>query len=908
MNPSKPTRLIDYQASAFLIPKTDLHFRLDPENTAVCAQLEIAPNPDAPKRPDSLTLNAERIEIDELLIDGETLDAGRWRQEGAHLIIDGFPAAGALLSTRHRIQPSKNRDLSGLYVSDGILCTQCEPEGFRRICPFLDRPDVLSQFTVHITADPARYPTLLSNGNSIAQRQCEDGMIEAIWEDPHPKPSYLFALVAGELECRETTHRPRHREPGVPEEVTVAIYACAKNIERVEYALGSAVRAMRWDEEAFNRSYDLARYMIVAIDDFNSGAMENKGLNIFNSSYLLADASTATDADYITIDAVVAHEYFHNWTGNRVTCRDWFQLSLKEGLTVARENLYMHQAHSSAMRIQGIRALQTSQFNEDAGPTAHPVQPDSYHEIGNFYTTTIYEKGAEIIGMLRQMIGEKDFAKGMDAYFERYDGQAVTIQDLIATLLSHSRFKDNACINCASIDLWYKQKGTPQLLADFHYDEPSRSLIIDLRQKRPACYGANDQWRPVPVPIALSVLDAEGNTHAPRIEDDNYNAAARSYVLSEESAQLRLRDVEKGSLPSLLENFSAPVILRSPYTRPQLQHLALHCQDPYTRWQSIQFLALQEMSPNHLSGSGSEREAGDDVVLPAVFRRICQETVDHLATAKSIDGYDYALVSEYLKLPSESYLLNKYTPSDPIANRLRRRWCLRMIHEECAPLIEELYRRSYQALAGSHGHATETGLRALANTCLGLMSQCEREEDLPLDELRAQFHHGNLTLRIGALNAVNLTTDPLRDELFASFRDTIGDKLMLKEKYLRMLAGARIGATDKVRQLLEGHDTDEFDIRNPNQAYSLMFGYCSHNLAALHAYDGSGYRLVADCVKRIDSFNPSVSSRIAKAFDSCQFLVGPLRTHIAEALDDISAIELSPALREIISKTRSSLA
>ncbi|MCA8838229.1 MAG: aminopeptidase N C-terminal domain-containing protein [Proteobacteria bacterium] len=1031
--PPVPVFLEDYRLPEFLIPTVHLDFQLDAAVTRVHSRLDIVPNPGAGKRTQKdLVLDAKELVIEQIKINDRVLSSTQWDYDEDQLCLKNFPAKGALVECVHTISPRKNLALSGLYVSDDILCTQCEPEGFRRISCFIDRPDVLSRYTVTLTADESRYPVLLSNGNQVSRRQLDDGRIEAVWQDPHPKPCYLFALVAGDLLSRDAIYKPSAPPPSAPTEVKLSIYASKKNYDRTEFALDSLERAMSWDEKTFNRYCDLDSYAIVAVDDFNSGAMENKGLNLFNSSYVLADEKTATDEDYCTIDAVVAHEYFHNWTGNRVTCRDWFQLSLKEGLTVFRENLYMSDTFSSSMRIAGVRYLQTSQFSEDAGPTSHPVQPGYFLEISNFYTSTIYEKGAEVIGMLYRLIGRSDFGAGMDAYFERFDGQAVTIQDLVSTLLEHSRYKNSTEINTESFDLWFSQRGTPQLCSEYRYDEVEKCIVLNLRQEQPVNYrrhndnengtearaangawtanatngqasaggvasangvadgqastngaaSANGQasaggvasangvadgqasaggaasangaavgngaapingasgspsvcsiqasaggtikrepvevWHTVPMPVKLSLVDKDGRAQVADVDHADFNTDTRTFVMCGESAELKLRNVEPGSIPVILENFSAPVVLHSPYSIPDLTHLALHAQDPYTRWQVIQFIGLMEMNPGVTMQTydDSNRPAQpwnagvrskEQLLLPTIINKICQEAISIIDAADSTCQHDFYVIAEYLKLPSERFMLTKIIPSDPAANRLRRIWCLRMILEHNVEIITALHDKCIKILAtGIDDSATAIGLRSLANTCLMYQCMAGAEADMPFDLVRTQYNLSNMSLKMGALYAINSSKYPLRHELVQNFRRSVQGNLQLKEKYLDLVATAGLGAVDEIRDLFETSQAEEFNIRNPNQVHALIYGFCRQNPAGLHAPDGSGYRLVAECVLRIDAFNPYLSARLARVFHSGHCLVGPLRSQIASVLDILSRSHPSQPLSEIVNQCRSS--
>ena len=907
--------LKDYTRPDFLIPDIELTFELDAQLTRVRAKLTLAPNPAvSSSHPNCLRLHGEDLLIESLALDGQTLSPERYDHQAGILTIQDFPSTGGQLECVHTLSPVANKALSGLFVSDGILCTQCEPEGFRRICFSSDRPDVLSIYTVTLIADAARYPVLLSNGNLIFEGETDAKLKRVRWHDPHPKPSYLFALVAGDLAARSLVYQSQNSPSGYPAEVKLSVYANPAHIDRLEHALTSLARAIAWDEETFDRYCDLEQYILVAVDDFNSGAMENKGLNIFNSSYLLADHTMATDQDFMTIDAVIAHEYFHNWTGNRVTCRDWFQLSLKEGLTVFRENEYMYQMYSQQTRIWTIRYLQTSQFAEDASPTAHPVQPDHYQQINNFYTGTIYEKGAEIIAMLYRLIGREDFRRGLNAYFARFDGQAVTIQNLIAVLLEHSQFKSHPQINLSSFDKWYKQKGTPHLDIVYEYCEDTRCLTLHVKQQTPRVYQNSpaENYACVPLAIAVGLLDEQNQRQTPQVQAENYNPKTQTYILAESEGQLVLEDVAPGSLPIVLEDFSAPVSANISYTLADLERLALHGQDAYVRWQAIQNMALLALAPEdaplslthspiaYLGQVASPQEALPHLLN--VFAGILRHSQDYFDQDCCPDKFDICLWVELLSLPSESFVQTQFVASDPLANHQRRTAVLRQVAKAHRLLWAEYYDRCWSLLDRQEAIFTEQTRqwRDLANLCLFYLAQVEESPDLPEQKLKQQFQSRNLTLRLGVLHAINPQSCDLRDELLRDFHQSIAGNLQLHEKYLSLVASGGLAATSIVRSLVEGPVSAEFDMYNPNQVYALLMGFCRLNPVAFHCADGSGYDLMAQCILTIDDFNPQIAARLAKVFNSACFVTPVLAQKMSAAVEHIAKHKMSESLGEII--------
>jgi aminopeptidase N len=833
-----PTRREDYRPPAYLVDTVALWFDLDPAATEVRARLAMRRNPAGPGGP--LVLDGGPLELLEITLDGAPLPEDRYAigTDGA-LTIPEVPASFTL-ETRVRIAPTKNTELSGLYTSGGNFYTQCEAEGFRRITFFPDRPDVMSRYTVTITADRATCPVMLSNGNPHGSGGLEDGRHWVRWEDPHPKPSYLFALVAGDL---VDVHRTVVTRSG--RSVALNIWVRRGDEDRCGHAMDSLIRAMRWDEEVFGLEYDLDVFNIAAVSDFNMGAMENKGLNVFNTKYVLASAQTATDGDWQGIETVIAHEYFHNWTGNRVTCRDWFQLSLKEGLTVFRDQEFSADMGSRAVkRIRDVRGLRAAQFPEDAGPMAHPVRPDSYIEIDNFYTPTVYQKGAEVVRLIHTRIGTEAFRKGMDLYIARNDNQAVTIEDFVAAM------QDASGVDLSDFAGWYAQAGTPEVTAEDRYDPATRRYELTLRQRTPATPGQPDK-RPLPIPVAMGLLGPNGHPLPVRLAGEAAAATEGTRLLLLDQAEQRFifDDVPAAPVPSLLRGFSAPVRLKG-IPRERLRFLAVHDTDPFVRWDSGQQYATALILEMVAALRRGEPLGFDEALAEAVRNT--------LAGAES----DPAFAAEALVLPGEGVVADQMEVADPEAIHRVREHLRAEIGRRCAAAL----RTGYDSLTDTGGTYTvdgnSIGRRSLRNACLAYLAAAG-EEGVRL--AAAQYDAAaNMTDRLAALSLLADTEDPARDAALAAFHARWrGDDLVL-DKWFSIQAMAR--RTDTLARVRALYAHPDFDLRNPNRARSLIGAFASANPRWFHDASGEGYRFLADAVIALDPINGATAAR----------LVGPL--------------------------------
>ncbi|CAA9209656.1 MAG: Membrane alanine aminopeptidase N [uncultured Craurococcus sp.] len=825
------TRRADYRPPAFLIDTVELEFRLDPAATLVRARLGFRRN-----GPGEFRLDGDGLTLLEAKLDGVALAEGRARlgADGSLTIADA-PEAG-LLETLVRIAPEKNTELSGLYTSGGNFYTQCEAEGFRRITFFPDRPDVMARYTVTLHAERARCPVLLSNGNPAGTGLGEDGTHWVRWVDPHPKPSYLFALVAGDLvDVRDSFVTKSGRR------VALNIWVRRGDEDRCGHAMDSLIRSMKWDEEVFGLEYDLDVFNIAAVSDFNMGAMENKGLNVFNTKYVLAKPETATDGDYQGIETVIAHEYFHNWTGNRVTCRDWFQLSLKEGLTVFRDQEFSADHGSRAVkRIRDVRGLRAAQFPEDAGPMAHPVRPDSYIEIDNFYTPTVYQKGAEVVRLIHTRIGAAAFRRGMDLYIARCDNQAVTIEDFVAAM------QEASGVDLSGFMGWYDQAGTPELTAEDRYEKEARRWVLTLRQRIPPTPGQAGK-HPVPIPVAMGLLDAGGREVATRLAGENEaKPGTRVLLLEEDEQEFVFEDVDGPPVPSLLRGFSAPVKLKG-VAPDRLRFLAVHDTDPFVRWESgLQYAAglMLQMVAAHLRGEA----LGFDAALEEAVRN----------TLRGAEA-DPAFAAEALALPGEGFVADQMEVAEPAAVHAVREHLRREVGRRCGDVLRE----TYAALADAGEYRVDgrsIGRRALRNSCLAYLVAAG---DVGLAE--AQYRDaGNMTDRLAALSLLADAEGPARERPLADFHARWrGDDLVLDKWFSIQAMSSRADTMEAVRTLY-GHA--DFDLRNPNRARSLVGAFAAGNPLHFHREDGEGYRFLADAVIALDPINGSIAAR----------MVGPL--------------------------------
>ena len=848
MRDEKPKTVLrrDYRVPDYRIDAVELDFDLGEDQTQVAARLQIHRRADSPNDAVPLVLDGEGLELLSIEIDGRPLTDSEYRVEPAHLTIDRVPARFEL-TTRVAIHPESNTALSGLYKSSGNFCTQCEAMGFRRITYFLDRPDVMSRFTVSIEADRERYPVLLSNGNRTKSETLQGGRHRVRWEDPFPKPSYLFALVAGDLRChagRFTTMSGR--------EVRLEIWVEPQNIDRCEHALRSLERAMKWDEEHFGLEYDLDVYMIVAVNDFNMGAMENKGLNVFNSKFVLASPETATDDDYEGIESVIAHEYFHNWTGNRVTCRDWFQLTLKEGLTVYRDQRFSEDVGSAAVhRIEHVKMLRARQFSEDEGPMAHPIRPESYISIDNFYTATVYEKGAEVIRMYASLLGREGFRKGMDLYFERHDGQAVTCDDFRAAMAdANGRDLDQ-------FERWYLQAGTPRLRAEGAWDPAVGRYVLTLRQDYPETAfeipGAAER-RPLHMPVAVGLLGQDGRALPIRLSEDpadRSSVGTRVLELRDAESRFVFEGLTEEPTPSILRDFSAPVRFEMEREPETLAFLMAHDTDAFNRWDAGQQLAMQILLAL-VSADGEDPSMPVDPAFVDSWGRVLGDT--------RLDGSMRALA---LGLPAERVIGQEMAVIRPDAIHAARE----LLGRELGRAHRDVLWTIYDELAPGGGHrqdGLEVDRRRLRNTILRVLLWTGEEEAIRI--AWTQFEASdNMTDAQAAFAVLADQVHPRRDDVIEAFYARWRQDPLVVDKWFAIQAGsARTDTLARVRQLAEHPD---FNAKNPNRVRSLVGAFCSGNQVRFHESTGESYRFLADWVLELDASNPQLASRMASIFN-----------------------------------------
>ncbi|MGE8312984.1 MAG: aminopeptidase N, partial [Pseudomonas protegens] len=861
--------------------ETHLTFELFEDHSLVHAQLVMRRNPARGAGLPPLVLDGQQLELLSVSLSDQALSASDYQLDDSHLTLHPT-SASFTLDTSVRIHPESNTALEGLYKSSGMFCTQCEAEGFRKITYYLDRPDVMSKFTTTVVAEQHSYPVLLSNGNPIASGPGEDGRHWATWEDPFMKPAYLFALVAGDLWCVEDSFRTQSGR-----DVALRIYVEPENIDKCQHAMNSLKKSMRWDEETYGREYDLDIFMIVAVNDFNMGAMENKGLNIFNSSAVLARAETATDAAHQRVEAIVAHEYFHNWSGNRVTCRDWFQLSLKEGFTVFRDAGFSADMNSATVkRIQDVAYLRTHQFAEDAGPMAHAVRPESFIEISNFYTLTVYEKGSEVVGMIHTLLGAEGFRKGSDLYFERHDGQAVTCDDFVKAM------EDANGVDLTQFKRWYSQAGTPRLAVSESYDAAAKTYSLTFRQ---SCPQTPDKVEKLPfvIPVALGLLDSTGADMALRLAGE---AAAQgsSRVLSVTEAEQTFTfvDIAEHPLPSLLRGFSAPVKLSFPYNRDQLMFLMQHDSDGFNRWDAGQQLSvqvLQELIAQHQQGRALVMD---------------ERLVAALGTVLADDSLDQAMVAEMLSLPGEAYLTEISEVADVEAIHAAREFARQQLADS---LFDALWKR-YQAnrqVSKATAYVAESehfARRALQNIALSYLMLTHKPEVLAA--AIEQFDSAdNMTERLTALAVlVNSPFEAEKAKALEVFAENFKDNALVMDQWFSVQAGSPLpGGLERVKALMQ-HPA--FNIKNPNKVRALVGAFAGQNLINFHAADGSGYRFLADLVIQLNGFNPQIASRQLAPLTRWRKYDSARQALMKGELERIRASgELSSDVFEVVSKS-----
>ena len=863
---SKTVRYLkDYQTPAYRILETDLHFDIAEPQTVVKSRLTVEPQ----RVGEPLVLDGS-AKLLSVKINGAAVD---YVLEGETLTIADVPSERFTVEVETEILPAENKSLMGLYASGGNLFTQCEPEGFRKITFYIDRPDVMSKFTTTIVADKKRYPVLLSNGNKIDGGEFSDGRHWVKWEDPFAKSSYLFALVAGDLavtEDRFTTMSGRN--------VKIEFYTTEADKPKVGFAVESLKNAMKWDETRFGLEYDLDIFMVVAVGDFNMGAMENKGLNIFNTKFVLADSRTATDTDFEGIESVVGHEYFHNWTGNRVTCRDWFQLSLKEGLTVFRDQEFSGDRASRAVRrIENIRLLRQHQFPEDAGPTAHPVRPASYEEMNNFYTMTVYEKGAEVVRMYHTLLGEEGFQKGMKLYFQRHDGQAVTCDDFRAAMA------DANGINLDQFALWYSQAGTPVLEAEGRLKNNIFELTV--KQTVPPTPDMADK-QPMMIPVKVGLLNRNGEAVA--FDYQGKRATEAVLLLTEAEQTFPLEGVTEAVVPSLLHGFSAPVHLNYPYSDDDLLLLLAHDSDAFTRWEAAQTLYRRAVAANLAALSDGVELPKHEKLLAAVEKVISDDLLDN------------AFKALLLGVPSEAELWDGAENIDPLRYHQAREALLDTLAVHFLPKWQELNRQAAKQENQSYEYSPETaGWRTLRNVCRAFVLRAAPAHIETVAEKYGEMAQ-NMTHEWGILSAVNGNESDTRNRLLAQFADKFSDDALVMDKYFALVGSSR--RSDTLQQVQTALQHPKFSLENPNKARSLI-GSFSRNVPHFHAEDGSGYRFIADKVIEIDRFNPQVAARLVQAFNLCNKLEPHRKNLVKQELQRIRAQEgLSKDVGEIVGK------
>lgn len=877
----KTIYLKDYQQPDYWIDETHLTFDLFEDHALVHSRLSMRLNADktsTDKQP-PLVLDGQLLELIKVELDDKVLSAADYQIDDDSLTLQPGAASFELAITT-RIEPQNNTALEGLYKSGTMFCTQCEAEGFRKITYYLDRPDVMSRFTTTVIAERERYPVLLSNGNPIASSgDHENGRHWVSWEDPFPKPAYLFALVAGDLCLLQDSFVTMSGR-----EIDLRIYVEAENREQCDHAMDSLKRSMRWDEETYGREYDLDIFMIVAVNDFNMGAMENKGLNVFNSSCVLAQQDTATDLAFQRVEAVVAHEYFHNWSGNRVTCRDWFQLSLKEGFTVFRDSEFSGDMNSHTVkRIEDVTFLRANQFAEDAGPMAHPVRPDSFIEISNFYTLTVYEKGAEVVRMLHTLLGAEGFRKGTDLYFERHDGQAVTCDDFVKAL------EDANGADFSQFKRWYSQAGTPRLEAASHYDATKREYRLSFRQHCPATPGQSEKL-PQVIPVRMALLNTQGQEMALQLAGESQSRGYETVLsITEAEQEFVFSNIDQQPLPSLLRGFSAPVKLSYPYSRDDRVFLAKHDPDGFNRWEAAQGLAvdvLQGLVEIHRTG----RPLHLDQRLAEVYRTVLADT-----------SLDAAMVAEIIRLPSEAYLVELAETAHVEAIHFAREW----LRAELARTLKSEIQQRFDALPTAETYSADAAsmaARSLKNTLLGYLMLTEDPAIMHVC-VRQFVEANNMTDRQAALVAlVNSPFDEQRKAALDTFAERWAAYPLVMDQWFSIQAGSTLpGGLARVEALMQ-HPL--FTLRNPNKVRAVIGAFANQNLVNFHQADGAGYRFLADRIIELDRLNPQIAARLVTPLSRWRKFAEDRQQLMQQELARVLATEqLSPDVYEVVSKS-----
>ena len=873
--------LKDYQPPAYLINRTELHFELYEDHALVSSRLYMLRSGEVDCG-STLELHGEELELLSVALDGVELSSDEYHSEPGKLLVHDVPEQ-FILSCRTRIRPQDNTSLEGLFKSRTMFCTQCEAHGFRKITYYLDRPDVMSVFTVTVDADQASYPILLSNGNLFEQTSLDAGRHRATWHDPYPKPAYLFALVAGDLAHIQDTFTTCSGR-----EVTLRIYVEEKDLGKCDHAMVSLKNSMRWDEEVYGREYDLDIFNIVAVDDFNMGAMENKSLNIFNTSCVLCSPDTTTDLGFQRVEAIVAHEYFHNWSGNRVTCRDWFQLSLKEGFTVFRDSEFSSDMGSRTVkRVEDVTMLRTAQFAEDAGPMAHPVRPESYIEINNFYTLTVYEKGSEVVRMIHTLLGAQAFRKGADLYFQRHDGQAVTCEDFVCAM------EEASGVDLGQFRHWYSQAGTPVLTVRDEYDEASQHYTLHVRQSCPPTPGQAEK-QPFVIPLAMGLLGEAGNLplhlagEEPNVESaDNTH---RVLHVNQWQHSFVFEKVAERPVPSLLRDFSAPVRLEYKYSKRDLFALMSRDDNGFVRWDSAQ--ALATLVINEVE---QQVRSGASLSIDPLLTQACSLLLGDASL-------DSAMVADMLALPSENYLAELASQSggaDIDALHKARRAVQVAIGRDCSDLLLATYER-LGSDAPYAPDAQQIAARSLRNTCLDFLVSADSAHLVLASAQLARAK--NMTDRLAALKVLAFYgDDALREPALAQFyQDWQHEALVVNQWFQVQAAIPDDGALERVQRLLSHPD---FDLRNPNKVRALVGVFAGQNPVNFHRIDGAGYRFLSSIVKQLNDSNPQIAARLLNPLTKWRNYTGRSELMRAELAALAGRADLSPDVFEVVSKS-----
>ena len=869
--------LKDYTVPDYLIHSVDLNFDLTEDNTRVVSRLTLSRNPASQTGDTALILAGENLGlISVVLNDDQQLTDQHYLQTPDSLIIHEVPQHRSfVLTIENTINPKANTALEGLYLSNGMLCTQCEAEGFRKITYFLDRPDVMAQFTTTLTGDKDRYPVLLSNGNKIAQGELADNRHWVTWEDPFNKPCYLFALVAGQLDCIEDSFTTLSDRT-----INLQIFVEKHDLDKCAHAMQSLKNAMLWDEQVYGREYDLDLYMIVAVGHFNMGAMENKGLNVFNTKFVLARPDTATDSDYEHIEGVIAHEYFHNWTGNRITCRDWFQLSLKEGFTVFRDQEFTGDRTSKAVkRIEDVINLRTRQFAEDAGPLAHPIRPNAYIEINNFYTLTVYEKGAEVVRMIHTLLGAEGFRKGSDLYFERHDGQAVTCDDFVKAMEAAN------AVDLSQFRRWYEQAGTPVLTVRQAYDPEAKTLTLTLNQHCPSTPGQAVK-EPLHIPVTVGLINKDGSIAPCKLQHGTTDEVILQLTQAEQS--FTFEDLKEQPVVSLLRGFSAPVKLVMARSLEELAFLLSYDRDTFNRWEAGQQLAGQIIG-GLIADVQNNRTLQLNPIIIAAFKQVIEQSWD-----------DLSYFSLLLSLPSETYLAEQMQVVDVEAIHTAREFVLLTLAEQLQAPFKALYLENHREESGLFD-AGAIGRRRIKNTCLAYLGRLGQADSQQWSQ--QQFATAkNMTDQIAALAVVVNGSHPAKQQCLAGFYQQWQDEALVIDKWFTLQASSPNPDTFANVQALMQHPA--FDLKNPNRVRALIGAFSQANPLHFHAANGQGYQFLADQIIALNTLNPQVASRMVSALTSWR-RYDPVRQGLIKAqLERIMTTEaVSKDVYEVASKS-----